>query len=72
MILINSRFRYYNTLLDCYIEKDKVWTQHGLCNPYIPNGKCCLYFKIKGKQVPIARLLNSRFLVRLSVQAMPF
>lgn len=65
MILINSKFRYYHTLLQCTIEKDKVYTDKKECSPYIPKGKTCLYWKINGKQVSKKNLLNEKYLIKM-------
>jgi hypothetical protein len=73
MILINSTYRYYHTLLQCIIEKDKVYTSKKECNPYIPKGKTCLYWKINGLQVSKKNLLNERYLVKiLEKEILPF
>ena len=73
MILINSTYRYYHTLLQCTIEKDKVYTDKKECKPYIPAGKTCIYWKVNGKQVSKKNLLNERFLVMIyEKEILPF
>ena len=73
MILINSTYRYYHTLLQCIIERDKVYTSKKECKVYIPKGKTCLYWKINGVQVSKKNLLNERYLVKiLETEILPF
>lgn len=73
MVLINSRFEYYNTLYNCIIGKDYVHNGKEECKPFIPSGKSIAYFKVHGKLISIYQLLNFKFLVRLNkVYELPF
>lgn len=65
MILINSRFRYYHTLLGIEIEKDKVYGEHGELKPFVIKGKNDLYYRVNGKPISIKNLLNTRYLVAI-------
>lgn len=73
MILINSRFEYFNTFYGCVVGKDYVHNGREVCRPFVPSGKAKVYFKINGKLVSISQLLDYRFLVRMDLEEpMPF
>lgn len=65
MILINSRFRYYHTLLQVEIEKDKVYGSNGELKPFVIKGKNDIYYRVNGKATSIKKLLNTRYLVAI-------
>jgi hypothetical protein len=73
MVLINSRFEYYNTLYNCVIGKDYVHNGKEECRPFVPCGKTIPYWKIHGRLVSVKQLLNRRYVVRLNVvKPLPF
>lgn len=66
MILINSRFEYYNTFYNCVIGKNYVHNGKEECKPFVPKNKSIAYFKINGRLVSIKQVLNERYLVRMN------
>ncbi|CAB4140496.1 hypothetical protein UFOVP402_36 [uncultured Caudovirales phage] len=63
---------YYNTLIMCFTDGRKVWTDKDSSAGHVPQGRSCIRYKVNGKLYSRKQVLNARYLVRVMEIKLPF
>lgn len=66
------KFLYYNTLYQVTTDGKKVWDDKNSSNGFVPKGRAMIYYKLNGKLISMKQLLNSRYLVYIKKESLPF
>lgn len=67
-----KQLTYYNTLIQCFTDGRKVWTDKDSSSGTVAKGRSDVRYNIHGRSYSRNQVLNARYLVRVMESKLPF